>query len=283
MKRSGPKPGLTLIIGNPAQNGQINIGEKLTVSGLVGGRGGAEPTVPQSVTVQLGDLPPVQATLKPPRFPQRNTAAPNWTFTAVFDSVTLPPGPTILSAEAFFASNEHVVVEQTVLASLGGAPLESTFTAHVTLLTSSSAAAGPFHDTIPIGALFSGDRTSVVFNFPPLSIGGATVTLIAGGVGTLDVTTLPVVSGVMNIPVTLKFSQELNGDSTLSITLTTRAEQSPQGKFKDTGTPLDAAGNIKLVGDGSFVGGNILDGSDASLVLNGAFSPAPIQPPGRLP
>jgi hypothetical protein len=283
MKRSGPKTPLTLIIGNPPPNGQVNIGEKLTVTGLVGGRGEPEPTIPQSVTVQLGDLAPLKATLKPPRFPQRITAAPNWTFTAVYNSVTLPAGPTVIRATAFFDSNEHVTVEHTVLVSLGGAPLESTFTAHVTLNTSASAASGPYHDTIPIGAIFSGDRKSVVFNFPSLSVGGATVTLIGSAVGTLAVTTLPVVSGVMNIPVTLNFSESLNGDSTLSIVLTTGAEQSPQGKFKDTGTPLDAVGNIKLVGDGGFEGGHILGGSDASLVLEGAFSPAPIQSPGPLP
>jgi hypothetical protein len=105
------------------------------------------------------------------------------------------------------------------------------------------------------------------------------VTLLAGGVGTLDVTTLPVISGVMNIPVLLKFSESANGDSTLEITLTTGTEQSPQGKFKHTGKPLDAKGNITLVGAGSFVGGRILDGSDVLLVLPGTFSPAPVQPP----
>lgn len=276
-------PGLTLIVGYPPQDGQINIGENLTVTGLVAGRGGAEPSLPQSVTVRLGDLPPVKATLKPPRFPQRITGGPAWTFAAAFESVTLSPGPTTLSAEAFFDSNEHVVVEETVLASAGGAPLESTFTAEVTLLTSSSVAAGPYHDKISIGALFSGDRTGVVFSFPQLSVGGATVTLIAGGVGTVEVSTFPGVSGVMNVPVTLNFNQELNGNSTLSITLTTGTEQSPHGNFKDKGTPLDAVGNIKLVGDGSFVGGNILAGCDASLVIQGTFSPVPVQPPGRAP
>ena len=277
------KPPLTLIIGNPPQDGQINIGEKLTVTGLVAGRGGAEPNQPQSVTVQLGGLPPVRATLKPPRIRPRNTTAPPWTYTAVFESVTLPPGPTTLSVDALFDSNEHAFVEETVLASDGGTTLESTFTADITLKTSSSEAAGPDHDTISIGALFSGDRRSVVFTFPQLSVGGATVTLIAGGVGTVDVSTVPVVSGVMNIPVSLNFNQEINQDSTLSVTLTTGAEQSPHGNFTDKGAPLDALGNVKLVADGSFVGGHILDGSDASLVIQGAFSPAPIQQPGRLP
>jgi hypothetical protein len=278
MKRIGLKPGLILIIGNPPKNAQINIGENLTVTGLAGGTDkGGERAIPDSVIVQLGDLAPVRATLKPPLH------GGNWTYTAVFDSVALPSGPTGLSAQAVFGGTETATAEETVFASLGGTPLESTFTAHITLKTRASGASGPFHDTIPIGAFFSGDRTSVLFSFPPLSVGGATVTLLSGGVGTLDITTLPVVSAVMNIPVTLKFSESLNGDSFLEITLTTGTEQSPQGKFKDTGAPLDAIGNITLVGDGSFAGGNILDGSDASLVLKGAFSPAPIQSPGRLP
>lgn len=278
MEPNATKPPLTLIIGYPPQDSQINNGENLTVTGIVAGRGGAEPTIPESVTVRLGNLPPVKATLKFPRLPQRV-----WTFTAVLESVALPPGPTILSALALFDSNETDSAEQTVFGSDGGQPLDSTFAVDVTLRTGSSAAAGPFHDTISIGALFSGDRRTVVFNFPQLSVGGATVTLLSGGIGTVDVTTSPVVSGVMNVPVTLKFSQELNGDSTLLINLTTGTEESPQRKFTDSGTPLDAAGNIKLVGDGSFSGGNILGGNDASLVIQGTFSPAPVQPPGRLP
>lgn len=278
MKRIGLQPGLTLIIGNPPANAQINIGENLTVTGLAGGTDKeGERAIPDSVIVHLGDLAPVRATLKPPLH------GGSWTYTAVFDSVALPPGPTGLSARAFFGGNETTTAEETVFASLGGTPLGSTFTAHITLKTSASGASGPFHDTIPIGAFFSGDRTSVKFTFPQLSVGGATVTLIGSAVGTLDVTTVPVISGVMNVPVTLKFSESLNGDSFLEITLTTGTEQSPQGKFKDTGAPLDAVGNITLVGDGSFSGGNILHGADASLVLTGVFSPAPFQSPGTLP
>jgi hypothetical protein len=142
MQRIGPKPGLTLFIGNPPQDGQINIGEALTITGLVGGRVGAEPVVPESVTVQLADLQLLRATLKPPRFPQRDTAAPNWTFTAVYDSVNVPPGPTAISATASFSSNEDVTLEQTVFASLGGTPLDSTFT--TTDVTVQTSAAGTF-------------------------------------------------------------------------------------------------------------------------------------------
>lgn len=268
------KPVLTLTIGSPPENSpQVTIGENLTVTGLVGGVGGAEPTVPESVTVRLGNLQPVRATLKPPPFSQGG----NWTYAAVFESVELPAGPNILIAEAFFASNESVVVDETVFVSTG-IPLESTFTANVTLQTSSAEAAGPYHDTISAQVFFSGDRKNVTFRFPSLSVGGATVTLIAGGIGTLDVTTTSpsFVSGVMNVPVTLKFSHQVNGDSTLEINLTTGAEQSPHGNFKDTGSPLNAFGYMTLVGDGIFMGGLILNNCDASLVLQGAFSPAPL-------
>jgi hypothetical protein len=276
----GPKPALTVTIGNPVANAQINIGEELTVTGLAAGRGAPEPSLPQAVTVQLGDLAPVRAVLHPPR------SGSAWIYSAVFQTATLPAGPTLIVVNATFDSNEHVAVNEQVIASFGGAPLESTFNATATLKTSSSIAAGPYSDTLVIGALFSGDRKTVVINFPPLSVGGATVTLVGGGTGTFEVSSvpspppsrLPEPSGAMTVPVTLKCSNLENGDSTLSLVMTTGAEQSPKGVFKDTGTPMDPAGKIVLIGDGSFEGGNILGGDDASLVIEGTFSPVPFLP-----
>jgi hypothetical protein len=65
-----------------------------------------------------------------------------------------------------------------------------------------------------------------------------------------------------------------DGTSTFAATLSTGAESSPSGAFHDVGSPLQSNGAITLVADGTFTG-DVLAGSDASLVLAGTISPHP--------
>jgi hypothetical protein len=58
------------------------------------------------------------------------------------------------------------------------------------------------------------------------------------------------------------------------LVLSTGTETSPSRAFTDTGSPLQANGSVTVVGDGMF-SGDVLSGSDASLVLSGTVNPHP--------
>jgi hypothetical protein len=170
---------------------------------------------------------------------------------------------------------------------VGVGPLNTTFSGTSTVKTTYSRAPGPFFDSVSIGLQFSSDRKIVtVTSLAPIVSTTSpqqdvtvtvTVTLSSGGVGTFDPST-----GTMTLPITLAFQvavyvsgvQVHNGTSTLALVLSTGKETSPSGAFTDTGVPMQADGSITVVGDGMF-SGDVLAGSDASVVLSGVVSPHP--------
>jgi hypothetical protein len=138
--------------------------------------------------------------------------------------------------------------------------------------------AGPKTALAEMDMVFNAARTSVaVENFkeivsPPfqtkLGMNTTTVSLKSGGNGTYKAGT-----GSMTISLFLFFDQSvdvpiIDEDSTLPLTLTTN----PPG-----GSVVDAAGNVKLAGTGTFEGGFLgpLNGKTADVTLTGRITPHP--------
>ncbi|SDO17534.1 hypothetical protein SAMN04487897_109104 [Paenibacillus sp. yr247] len=164
----------------------------------------------------------------------------------------------------------------------GKIPLSATLSATFSLRTSFKDALGPFTGSETLPVLFDASRTIMqVTNFPPFitppfhtPVGNnvTTVKMIGGGFASFDSS-----NGTMSLPIQLYLDQSINipfytEDSTITFNLTTGSVTSPIGNL--SGSPLDAQGNIRLVGASTFVDG-ILDKSFGTLEIIGAISPHP--------
>lgn len=278
---------MSLHLQQPSPDAFVVPGTDLLVSGWVTGRGMPEPSIIESVSVQLDGGSKVAANLTPlpNHFPQ-----PGWVPAWAFNATVKVPDTLGLHQIAVRATddigNSAGAAGVAVIVSAPGPtgnPLVSQFTGTATFKTSYSNASGPYSFPVTMEVTFSPDRKTVtITNFPALSTGSislpwpfgsdkVTVTLVGGGVGGFDPA-----SGAMSIPIDLLFhhSNSLLSDSDLMLNLSTGSEQSPHGVFNDQGTPMQN-GNIMLVGDGAFNGGFPFGGSDASLVVTGAVAPPP--------
>jgi hypothetical protein len=126
-------------------------------------------------------------------------------------------------------------------------------------------------DPLTIGVDFNPARDQVcISKFPPIDSGRATVTYAGGPLGTFDPAT-----GVLDLTLTLHFDVDagpfgvaIDEDSTLPISLSTTGDR--------RASPVDrTSGEATLVGTGDFQGGDVLDGYEGTLVLEGRFSPNP--------
>ncbi|HYG80204.1 MAG TPA: hypothetical protein VD861_07450 [Pyrinomonadaceae bacterium] len=153
-----------------------------------------------------------------------------------------------------------------------GMPLSSTFSGPGRFTLNHPNTPNPFNRTISLPVEFSRDRCNLsIINFPPITetfdthtfLGSntTTITMIRGGTGSFDLT-----SGIISIPVTLRFSHSLatDGSSTCDLLLTTEAN----------GGQRLSTGSATLVGSCRCEEG-ILDGSNATFVVTGSFSPGP--------
>jgi hypothetical protein len=144
-------------------------------------------------------------------------------------------------------------------------------TAAITI-TNPSVPATPFSAPAVWDLLFDGSRTRVtVASFPPivsppfstpLGANTTTISLQSGGSGAHT-------AGALTVSLTLLFNHSidvifLEEDSTLPMLLSTAAP----------GSPIDGTGAVSLVGGGMFQGG-FLNGSPASLRVDGVISPRP--------
>jgi hypothetical protein len=151
-------------------------------------------------------------------------------------------------------------------------PLSATFTGTASITTTFSQAPGPFTQSVQFGLFFDGFRTFIsITGFPaittapfstPFGSNTTTVTKIGGGSGSYA-------SGNIVMPITLRFDQSLDlpffeEDSTLGLVLTTNSP----------GSPVNAGGNVSLVGSGTFQDG-VLGGSTGNLTIAGTISPVP--------
>lgn len=263
----------------PVVNEVVTSGKPFDVVGVVLTRGMPEPITINSVTVRIDGGHPVNAQLKsnPPQLSVVNYSAQDTITSGV--SAT----PHVVTVKA--TDENGISGSASVPVFVGQGPLNTTFTGTVTVRTTFSRAPGPFVDSISIGLQFSADRKTVTLtSLPPIvsstSVSGATITVTVsqtgGGVGTFDQAT-----GAITMPITLSFRVVVtfgfvtlhDGTSTLAVLLSTGTERSPSGAFNDTGSPLQN-GTVKLVGDGTF-SGDLLGGSDGSLIIAGAVSPQP--------
>jgi len=150
-------------------------------------------------------------------------------------------------------------------------PLEAQLAATVTLTTTKPEAPGPYQMPVVIGVILNGARTFIsLTSFPdvatsfdtPVGRNTTTVSRSSGGSGSYS-------GGEINIPVTLHFDQSIDlpfidEDSDLPLVLSTSAP----------GSPVDAGGQVSLVGTGAFVGG-FLAGANGTISIDGRFTPAP--------
>jgi hypothetical protein len=162
-------------------------------------------------------------------------------------------------------------------------PLKATFNGNATLRTCHQNAPGPYSNPLSFELWFNADRTNVqILTFPPLvtppvntPLGSniTTIKKIGGGSGVFTPS-----SGAMGMPIKLLFDQSIDAwflpdqDSTIDFLLSTTSVTSPLGNFN--GSPLNAAGQITLVGESQFVGG-FLGGKCGVLVIRGTISPHP--------
>jgi hypothetical protein len=276
----------SLTVQSPRSGSQINKDGPLNVVGIATGQGGAEPVLVESVTVRIGNQPPVTAQTKI----IHPSSVPTWSFQAALQ-VNVPSGPVSITVQATLTKGGPLTKTVLVVASGPGNPLFSTFIANVTLMTTNPNAGSFSEMMLPIGTMFSGDRESIVItDFPPITdtvqiapgvSDTVTVALIGGGVGTFDPSQIPRESGAMSMPIDLLFqhSDSSFGDSKLSVILSTGSQQSPKGTFHDTGVRMFSDGSITLIADGEFFDG-FFDQNEASLKAVGIFSPVPF--PGEL-
>ena len=263
----------------PITNEVVISGKPFGVAGAVFTRGMPEPITIQSVIVRVDGGHAVTAQLKsnPPQLTVVNYSAQ--------DTIASAKGSShVVTVTATDENGIRGSASVTIF--VGEGPLNTTFTGIATVKTTFSRAPGPFVESVSIGLQFSADRKTVtITSFPPIvnstSVSGVNVTVTAtqtgGGVGTFDPTT-----GSLSIPITLSFNVVAtvagvtihNGTSTLTAIFSTGRETSPSGAFTDVGSPMQANGAITEVCDGTF-SGDLLGGSDASVVLAGSVSPHP--------
>jgi len=285
-----PQPSLS--VNFPLPGSQIDKEGPLNVAGIAKGTDGTNLVTVESVTVQLGDQPPVDATLTV----LHPTSVPTATFLATLQ-VVVPSGPLTITVRAIFDSGLQLTHSMPVIASGPGEPLASTFDCDATLRTTNPNAM-EIKAHLTIGTRFSGDRESlIVTDFPstvnpsdvaPGLTNTVTVSLLGSAFGVFfprNIVTGAPRDGAMTVAVDLLFHHDLSfgkspGDSTLSLFMTTGSEHSqPTGHFNDIGTRMDRDGNITLIGDGTFVDGYFGHRPDeASLVCVGKFSPVPFPP-----
>ncbi len=269
-----------IIISQPVNNQVVVPDQPFQVIGSAFDRGMPEPIIIESVTVTADGLT-TDATLKP--------GVHNSVWYMSYSAAVRVSNRDGLHLIAVTATNDQGrSMTKRVTVFVGVPPLNSAFDAVATLRTTNSRAMGPYLEHLPIGLQFSADRRVITLTgFPPIHNESNTqgahvvvdITLAGGGVGVFNPQ-----DGTMTVPITLSFHVVVtfgpftihNGTSMLGVVLSTGAESSPTGAFKDVGHPLLPDGTIKLVGDGSFSGDPAgLGGSDASLVLEGRISPHP--------
>jgi hypothetical protein len=164
----------------------------------------------------------------------------------------------------------------------GKIALNATFSSTFSLRTSFKDALGPFTGSEKLSVQFDDTRTIMwVMNFPafktppfhtPIGNNVTTVTMLGGGIASFNPN-----NGAMNLPIKLYLDQSIDipfftEDSTITFNLTTGSVTSPIGNL--SGSPLDASGNIRLVGASKFVDG-VLDKSFGTVEITGAISPHP--------
>jgi hypothetical protein len=157
------------------------------------------------------------------------------------------------------------------------APLSASFSGTATIRTTNAQAPGPFIASITASVTFSSDRTSVTLSNlrdadgRPLSFpaGGISVSisLPQPAAGSFDPQT-----STLTLSPTLVFGEGIGGTDRITVPLTTGSETSSLGTL--TGSPVDAAGNVTVVGAATFTGG-FLNGSSADFRVVGRISPAP--------
>jgi phospholipase C len=107
----------SVTIQQPVANTQLAVGASANVAGIVTGKGMPEPTIVQSVTVQIGGGPSVPATITviPSHLPHPPGWEPSWTFRA---TVTVPnlPGPTSVIVRATYDSGQTITASESVIA-----------------------------------------------------------------------------------------------------------------------------------------------------------------------
>lgn len=156
------------------------------------------------------------------------------------------------------------------------APLVCMISGAATLRTDNPNAQGPFSGPVNARLTVDSSRMNVVLDmfapivqtFPTrLGPNTTTITLAQAASGTLDCNT-----GTLRILSPLSFSHSRDGIDNIQFALTTGSVTSPLGTL--SGSQLDPAGNVRLVGTGRFSGG-FLNGSNGDVAINAAISPQP--------
>ena len=144
-----------------------------------------------------------------------------------------------------------------------------TLTATATILIASGSNPGPFTQDVTMTFLVPSGTTQLLVaeQFDHIDTGLGTITYVSaiGGTFTPD--------GQIIIP---EFSIQASKDGfTLGDTfaLSTGFTMSPQGHFSQTGSPVDSAGNVTLVGSGHLSGADGQVDDDFLVVLSGTLVP----------
>lgn len=159
--------------------------------------------------------------------------------------------------------------------------LTSGVTGTATLETTNDSAPGPHNvDDLDLDLRFSRTRCRVtVTRFPRMRVTTegtsqpitVTITQTGGGTGSFHP-----VSGRMNLTIRLHFhySHPLVADDDANFSLSTDGSITRNDGRVVSGSPLNADGNIRLVGSGKFRNG-FLGGSDGTMVIRATISPRP--------
>ncbi len=158
--------------------------------------------------------------------------------------------------------------------------LTANVTGTATLETENRDARGPFNADLDMDVRFSRNRCNVtITRFPSISVRRRirgqnvtiTVTKTGGGSGSFHP-----VSGRMNIPIRLHFrySHPLAPDDDANFSLSTDDSITRNNGDVVTGSPVNAEGDIRLVGAGRFRNG-VLSPSDGTLVIRANIPPRP--------
>jgi hypothetical protein len=268
--------GGTLQIIYPAMN-QIGVPPgALEVSGNWTDRGMPEPYVLERITIWLDEDPGIEAQIT--RIVNPGASVYSGTFKSPAGSLTVADGTHRIVVAAI---DDHGTITEDVTFTVGAAPVNSelagTCTAKgATILTSPET----------IGLSFLQPSTVTITSFPAItppavSVSGltltTTITMVSSGTGTFNLA-----DGSISIPdVNLKIDATINGfdgfvninnSATVTITLTTGPSSSPA--FNDAGTPMQASGEVTLVGDGVY-STPIFGLSDFGIALSGTIAPIP--------
>jgi hypothetical protein len=112
-----------------------------------------------------------------------------------------------------------------------------------------------------------GNRATRLLVLPEFTVGQATITGETAGDGAFDAA-----NGRMTLPATIQASIAGLSGST-GITLTTDSATSPNNKFTEQGSPVQADGSAVLAAAGFISAASV--GTDFGLKLSGKFDPAP--------